>query len=144
MIPKTASERVSAFDHVVSARGHSFPVDGCSEGGNVWVMNISRPGLYTRSESVVQWVCVWREWLPHSLTRRNFTIAGNFALLDVCAGAIILLKHNSYREHVEVVFDSGNKLSANVVLSLFQSVYTQTGTRLEKLLRCNPKRHYGC
>ena len=32
---KTASESLRAFDNVAPDQGHSFPVNRCSEGGNV-------------------------------------------------------------------------------------------------------------
>ena len=65
MIPSRASESLVALDNVARTHGHPFPVDGSSEVGNVWVTNIARPGLNMRLEGVVQWVGVWREWLPH-------------------------------------------------------------------------------
>ena len=51
---KTASEKLAAFDNVIPAQGHPFPVDGCSEGGNVRVTNIARPGLNMQPKGVVQ------------------------------------------------------------------------------------------
>ena len=86
---KTASESLAAFDNVVAAHGHPFPVDGCSEGGNVWVMNIARPGLNVRREGVVQWVGVWHELRTHVFRpKEQFCSCRKCSTrLDVRAGA---------------------------------------------------------
>ena len=79
---KTASEILAAFDNVVSAHGHPFPVDECSEGGNVWVMDIARPGLNMRSDrhSPVGWRLARIVAKFISTKMRNFAIAVNVAL----------------------------------------------------------------
>ena len=85
----TASENLAAFDNVVAAHGHPFPVDGCSECGNVWLTIIARSGLNMRPEGVVQWVGAWREWRPHVFRPEGaiLILQECCTRLGVCAGA---------------------------------------------------------
>ena len=62
---------LAAFNNVVPAHGHLFPLNGCSEGRNVWITNLARSEILLLQETLHSIECV-------------------------CWGSI-LLKHNSGR-----------------------------------------------
>ena len=104
----------------------------CSEGGNVWVANIARPDLHILPEVLVQWVCVWREWLPatyFSSRARNFTLAGNAHSIGCVYWGTILLMCNSDGTCRRCYWPRGQTFYLTWPRSPLQSVCTQTGAR---------------
>ena len=87
---KTVHESLAAIDNIVPAHGYPFPVDGCSEGSLVWVMNIVHPGLNMQPEGIPSGLVSGENGGHMCFDQKGkFCSSRNCSTsLDVCAGVL--------------------------------------------------------